>query len=153
MTAGGGVYASSGGRKALWIAAAEGVVSGRVERMGTHGQRWSTLDLEEARRLYDSGLSFREVGERLGFAPSYIAARFRRDGVPCRPSGRPLPTPAPEVDSAEIVDRKQRGESFVAIAAALGMSRDMVRDRYLIAVGRPRRATERRRRSFTWHEV
>ncbi|WP_157720029.1 helix-turn-helix domain-containing protein [Microlunatus sagamiharensis] len=108
--------------------------------MSTLGKRWSTLDLEEARRLYEAGMSFREVGERLGFAPSYIAARFRRDGVPCRAPGRPLPTPAPEVDPAEIVRRKQGGESFIAIAADLGISRDMARDRYLLASGLPRRA-------------
>ena len=112
--------------------------------MTTLGKRWSTLDLEEARRLYDGGLSFRQVGERLGFTQSYVAARFRREGIPRRPSGRPLPTPAPEVDPAEIVRRKQAGETFVLIAAALGISRHMARDRYLLAVGRARRAPRQR---------
>lgn len=108
--------------------------------VSTSGRRWSKLDLDEARRLYDSGLSFRQVGERLGFTQSYVAGRFRREGIPRRPSGRPSPTPAPEVDPAEIVRRKEAGESFVAIAAALGISGDMARDRYLQAAALPRRA-------------
>lgn len=85
------------------------------------------------------------VGRHLGFSESYVARRFGRDGVPCRASGRPLPAPAPKVDAAEIVRRRQGGESYIAIATALGISRDMARDRYLLAAGLPRRTSKRPR--------
>lgn len=85
-------------------------------------------------------MSFRQLAERLGYTQSYLARRFKTAGIPTRPSGRPLTTPAPEVDPAEIVRLRAAGESFPAIARALGVSTDMARDRYLRATGRPRRS-------------
>lgn len=107
--------------------------------MGTLGKTWSRLDLDEARRLYDSGLRCRQVGQRLGVGASYISRRLRQARIPMRPSGRPLTTPAPTVDPAEIVRLREQGVTYTAIAAALGLSRDMARDRYLKAAGRRRR--------------
>ena len=115
--------------------------------MGTLGMRWSTLDLDEAHRLYVGGMSFSQVAAELGCTKSYVVRRFREAGLQARPSGRPLTSPAPVVDSADIVRLRDAGCSFPQIAAELGLSTDSARDRYLIATGRPRRTTSRRLRS------
>jgi len=50
-----------------------------------------TLDaegLEEAAGLYQSGLSLRAVGERLGVDRRYLQRVFREAGVEIRPAGR-----------------------------------------------------------------
>lgn len=120
-------------------------MSGTLGRVGTAGMRWSRLDLDEARRLYEAGLSFSQLGQRLGYCRSYLARRFKSAGIPVRPEGRAPRTPAPHVDLAEIVRRRERGQTFPAIAEALGISNDMARDRYLQAEGRERRAHERSR--------
>ena len=109
--------------------------------MGTLGMRWSTLDLDEAHRLYAGGMSFSQVAAELGSTKSYIAKRFRQAGLPARPSGRPLTTPAPDVDPADIVRLRDAGRTYPQIAVELGLSKDSARDQYLIATGRPRRAT------------
>lgn len=106
--------------------------------------RWSKLDLEEARRLYNTGLSFAQIGQRLGYTKSYLSKRFRAAGIATLPSGRPVTTPAPVVDVADLVRRREAGESFSAIARALGIGHDLARDRYLRATGQPRRTAERR---------
>ena len=124
--------------------------------MTTRGVRWSKLDLEQARTLYEGGLSFSQVGSKLGFSATYLARRFKAAGIPARPSGRPFTTPSPPVDVNEIVRLREAGESFPAIGAALGIGHDMVRDRYLRATGKPRRTPDRpagQRRALTWHEV
>ncbi len=98
------------------------------------------LDLDEARRLYESGMSCRQIGERMGMSYSRVASHLREAGVPMRPSGRPLTTPAPEVNIQELVRLREAGATFPHLAARFGLSRDAVRDRYLRATGRPRRS-------------
>lgn len=117
--------------------------------MGTLGKRWSRLDLDEAHRLYAGGMSFSQVAAELGCAKSYLTRRFREAGLPARPSGRPLTTPAPVVDPVDIVRLRDAGHSYPQIAAELGLSRDIVRDRYLAATGLPRRTANRRPRPAT----
>lgn len=112
--------------------------------MGTLGRRWSTLDLNEAYRLYVGGMSFSQVAAVLGCTKSYVARRFREAKLQARPSGRPFTTAPPVVDPADIVRLRNAGCSFPRIAAELGLSADSARDRYLLAVGRPRRAGRRR---------
>lgn len=107
--------------------------------------RWSSLDLDEARRLYVGGMSFSQVAAELGCTKSYVVRRFRDAGLTARPSGRPLTTPAPVVDAADIMRLRDAGCSFPQIGAELGLSKDSARDRYLIATGRSRRAAPRRR--------
>ena len=111
--------------------------------MGTLGKRWSRLDLDEAHRLYMGGMSFSQVAAELGCTKSYVARRFREAGLAARPSGRPLTTPAPDVDPVDIVRLRDAGCSYPQIAAELGLSEDSARDRYLHATGRPRRAATR----------
>lgn len=112
--------------------------------MGTLGKRWSTLDLDEAYRLYVGGMSFSQVASALGCTKSYVARRFREAGLQARPSGRPFTTAPPVVDSAEVVRLRDAGCSFPRIATQLGLSLDSTRDRYLLAVGRSRRTAGRR---------
>lgn len=70
--------------------------------MGTLGMRWSKLDLDEARRLYESGLSLAQVGRKLGYTQSYIAlpllTRPRLSGDAKR--GRRTPRLPPRSQSA-----------------------------------------------------
>jgi len=112
--------------------------------VSTLGMRWSRLDLDEAHRLYVGGMSFSQVAAELGCTKSYVVRRFREAGLAARPSGRPLTTPPPVVDPADIVRlRDDAGWSFPQIASELGLSRDNARDRYLLATGRPRRTATR----------
>lgn len=121
--------------------------------MGTLGKRWSTLDLDEAYRLYMGGMSFSQVAATLGYTKSYVARRFRKAGLPARPSGRPLTTPAPDIDPADIVRLRAAGCSFPQIAAKLDLSTDSARDRYLIATGRPRRSASHKPKTVAAHDI
>lgn len=105
----------------------------------------STLDLEEARRLYDSGLSFTQVGQHIGYSATYLARRFKA-AVPVRPSGRPLTTPAPTVDVEELVQLHDAGTTYRQLSERYGISDDAVRTRYLRARGLPLRRAEAERR-------
>jgi len=115
--------------------------------VGTLGKRWSRLDLDEAHRLYVGGMSFSQVAAELGCTKSYVVRRFREAGLRARPSGRPLTSPAPDVDPADIVRLRDAGSSYVQIGAELGLSKDSARDRYLKATGRVRRTASRVPRS------
>lgn len=42
------------------------------------------IDIDLARRLYESGLSFSKVGEKLGVAGGVVAARFYENNIPTR---------------------------------------------------------------------
>lgn len=42
-------------------------------------------DLQEARRLYESGWSFARVGAEMGVDPKTVHTAFRRAGIPSRP--------------------------------------------------------------------
>jgi len=76
--------------------------------------RPSRLDLDEARRLYGSDLSFSRVGQILGYSATSLARRFKAAVIPVRPSSRPLGTPAPEIDLDGI--RARPGATPVATA-------------------------------------
>ncbi|GAB2586548.1 hypothetical protein GCM10009593_26990 [Microlunatus antarcticus] len=108
--------------------------------------RPSTLDLDRARRLYEAGLSFSRVGAELGYSATYLARRFKTAGLPVRPSGRPLATPAPPVDLPELVQLSESGWTYSRLAERYDMSTDAVRTRYLRAKGRPLRRAEAERR-------
>lgn len=124
-----------------WITPQPGPGYGMLGVMGTLGKRWSPLDLERARQLYDSGLSFSELGQRLGYSGSYLARRFKAAGLRTRPEGRHPAASISNPDPSDIVTRREAGQTFTAIAEALGISRDVARDRYLKATRRPRRST------------
>jgi hypothetical protein len=98
------------------------------------------FDLSEARRLYGSGMSCRQIGERLGLSYSRVACHLREAGVSMRPSGRPLTSPALEVNVQELVRLRESGATYPCLAARYGSSTDAARDHYLRATGRPRRA-------------
>jgi len=104
------------------------------------------MDVDEARRLYDSGLSFAQVGQRVGYSATWLARRFKAAGIPVRPSGRPLTTSVPDVDLKELVRRRDAGWTFPRLARAYGLSDDAVRTRYLRAKGLPLRRAEVDRR-------
>lgn len=108
------------------------------------------MDVDEARRLYDSGLSFSQVGQCVGYSATCLARRFKAAGIPVRPSGRPLNTPAPDVDLEELVRRREAGWTFPRLARAYGLSTDSVRARYLRAKGLPLRRTEAARRGVAF---
>ena len=48
-------------------------------------RKMGSAELEEARRLYESGLSFTQVGRHLGVDPKTVHNAFRRAGLPTRP--------------------------------------------------------------------
>lgn len=100
------------------------------------------MNVDEARRLYDSGLSFAQVGERVGYSATWLARRFKAAGIPVRPSGRPFTTPAPDVDLEELVRRRDAGWTFPRLARAYGLFDDAARARYLRAKGLPLRRAE-----------
>ena len=104
------------------------------------------LDLEWARDLYEAGLSFSEVGREVGYSATYLARCFKADGIPARPAGRPMTTPAPAVDLEELVGLREQGWTFPRLALRYGLSKDAVRTRYLRAKGLPLRRAEAERR-------
>ena len=57
-----------------------------VKREGVP-RRWRTIDahLEEARELYNSGLSMAKVGQHFGVSMDAVREAFLRHGVPIRP--------------------------------------------------------------------
>ena len=112
--------------------------------VSTLGKGWSTLDLQEAHRLYQSGLSFEQLGRKLGYSKSYLARRFRAAGISVRPSGRPLTSPAPEVDVHELVLLRESGSTYPNLADRYGISVASARARYYRATGRPLRSTDAR---------
>lgn len=111
------------------------------------------MDVDEARRLYDSGLSFSQVGKRVGYSATYLARRFKAAGIPVRPSGRPFTTPAPAVDVEELVRRREEGWTYPRLAEAYGLSADGARTRYLRAKGLPLRRAEAARRGVSFRPV
>lgn len=108
------------------------------------------MDIDEARRLYDSGLSFAQVGRRTGYSATWLARRFKAAGIPVRPSGRPLTTPAPAVDPDELIQRRDAGWTFPELARAYGIPVDGARARYLRAKGLPLTRAEAARRGVTF---
>lgn len=114
--------------------------------MTTLGLRFSKLDLDEARRLYEQGLSFSQVGRQLGYSATYLARCFKAAGIPARAEGRPLTTPAPPVDLDELVRLREEGWSYPRLSERYGLSDDAVRTRYLRAKGLPLRRAEAQRR-------
>lgn len=110
------------------------------------GRRPQTLDLERARRLYEAGLSFSQVGLEVGYSGTYLARCFKAAGIPVRPAGRPLTTPAPVVDVQELVGLRESGWTFPRLAQRYGVSNDVVRTAYLRAKGLPLRRAEAERR-------
>lgn len=109
------------------------------------------LDLGEARRLYESGLSFAQVGLELGYSATWLARLFKATGIPSRPDGRPLTTPAPPVDIGELVRLREVGWTYPQLGARYGLSDDAVRSRYLRAKGLPLRRAEADRRGVPFH--
>ena len=68
-------------------------VMANLQRAGVPGRRWPgrTLladELKVAAELYESGLSFVAVGERLGVDRRYLRLAFREAGFLIRPPGR-----------------------------------------------------------------
>ena len=108
-------------------------------------RRTSELDLERARQLYEAGLSFSQVGREIGYSATYLARRFKAAGIPARPEGRPLTTPAPAVDLDELVTLREHGWTYPRLAERYGLSADAVRTRYLRAKGLPLRRAEAER--------
>lgn len=111
------------------------------------------MDLDEARRLYDSGLSFSQVGRQIGYSATWLARRFKAAGIPVRPSGRPLTTPAPDIDPEELVRRREAGWTFPRLAETYGLSDDGVRARYLRAKGLPLSRAEAARRGVVFRRA
>ncbi|GAA3579841.1 hypothetical protein GCM10022197_41840 [Microlunatus spumicola] len=118
--------------------------------MSTRGSRSSKLDLKEARGLYEQGLSFAQVGRRLGYSATYLARRFKSAGIQARPEGRPLATPAPSVDLDELIRLREEGWTYPRLGERYGLSDDAARTRYLRAKGRPLRRAEAERRGVAW---
>lgn len=73
------------------------------------------LPLEAIRDLYESGLTQREVGARLGFDQSSISHALKRAGVPSR---RPVVTAE---QRAELVRRYEAGEPVATILSATSL--------------------------------
>lgn len=113
--------------------------------MTTRGLRFSKLDLDEARRLYEQGLSFAQVGRQLGYSATYLARCFKVARIPARPEGRSLTTPAPPVGLDELVRLREEGWSYPRLSERYGLSADAVRTRYLRAKGLPLRRAEAER--------
>ena len=118
---------------------------------GVASLRPRRLDLGEARRLYESGLSFAQVGLELGYSATWLARLFKATGIPSRPDGRPLTTPAPPVDIGELVRLREVGWTYPQLGARYGLSDDAVRSRYLRAKGLPLRRAEADRRGVPFH--
>lgn len=102
----------------------------------TSRKRWSQADIDHARRLYESGLASPQLGRRLGYSATWLARVFKKAGIPVRPSGRPMTTPAPSVDIDELVRLREDGWSYTRIGRHCGPSDDIVRKRYLRVTGR-----------------
>ena len=82
---------------------------------------------EEAARLYATGLSLLQTGKALGGKTGqWVRASLARQGIPCRPRG-----PGVKMDDMPRLDRIRRwreaGKSLEEIGAALGISRERVR--------------------------
>jgi hypothetical protein len=78
---------------AVRVEMSRSAVMANLERAGVPGRRWpgrtlSPDELSAARELYESGLSFVAVGERLGVDRRYLRLAFREAGFPIRPPGR-----------------------------------------------------------------
>lgn len=60
----------------------------RDEGVTMRRQGLSPEQTEQARRLYESGLSLAAVGDRLGFWPTSVSNALRKSGVELRPGRR-----------------------------------------------------------------
>lgn len=115
--------------------------------MSRSRKRWSEADLEHARALYEGGLSFAQLGRELGYSATWLARVFKKAGVPVRPSGRPMTSPAPTVDLDELKALRETGWTYVELGTRYGISTAMARAKYFRLVGRPLNAMEARRRA------
>ena len=88
-----------------------------------------------AEDLGDFRLARVNVGERIRAG----LARARRDGTR---SGRPLGRPRVRVDAAEIVRRRQRGESWREIASGMRLGLGTVLRPQILAMLRKRRLVQ-----------
>lgn len=70
--------------------------------MGETRKRWTQADLDHARRLYEAGLSFSQLGHQLGYSATWLARLFKNASIPVRPSGRPYTSPGPDIDLDEL---------------------------------------------------
>lgn len=88
------------------------------------------IDIDEARRLYESGLSFTRISAKMGGDPQTIGRRLKAAGVAIRPAGRRHL----DLDIDRIVALKRSGVRNRKIAEEFGVSVPTIRHR-LLAVG------------------
>lgn len=93
------------------------------------------LDLDEARRLYESGLSFSELGLRLGLSKGYLSKQFAVAEIPVRPRGRTVLTPEPQIDVEALVGLRDAGATFARLGDLFGITPAYARVRYRRAKG------------------
>lgn len=85
------------------------------------------LDLGEATRLYESGLTLRQVAQRVGWSYGGLHSRFAEAGVPMRPRGGCV-SPERLIRNrlgdhvAEVVARARQGERVADLARQAGVS-------------------------------
>lgn len=94
-------------------------------RERTHGAGWAkpTFDVDEAWRLYQTGLSTRDVGVQLGVTGQTIRAQLLRAGYSLREPGGGMP----RIDVDEAIRLAEQGLTLSQIARALDASPSGVR--------------------------
>lgn len=110
------------------------------QREGESGPWTGTAEVV---RLYDTGLSLRQVARQLGVSTKYVYTRLIRAGH----ERRPARTPEKQVDVTEIVRLYDSGLSIADVADRLGVSTGLVRDR-LRTAGQVTRPGGAHRREF-----
>ena len=99
-----------------------------TDHVGCHRTR---ADLDQARGLYESGLTLAEVSEQVGIAASRLSQHLRRLGVTMRPASPRRRSAA----NKKIVQLRDSGLAWRQIAGQVGMSVPGARQRYLEAQG------------------